>query len=115
MLTYEDMLAKLLALIGQTVMVTVVPAFDDAMQVAGMGGVLRRGSPPPEVLTAMSGHTGEILFFYVGEDEDWNRRWFAITQAQFERAFTYPSLTGGEMLVVMQRQVNISISPVLAE
>jgi len=112
MLTYEDVLEKLLGWIDQPVTVTVVPAFDGAMQVAGMGGVLRRASAPPEVLTAMTGHSGEILFFYVGDDGDWNRRWFAITQVQFERAFTHPSLTGGELLVVMQRLVNISISPV---
>ena len=113
MLTYEDMLAKLLGWIDQPVTVTVVPAFDGAMQVAGMGGVLRRASPPPEALKAMTGHGSEILFFYVGDDEDWNRRWFAITQAQFERALTSPSLTGGgDMLVVMQRMVNIAISPV---
>ena len=109
MLTYEEALTRLLAWIDQPVNVTVVPEFEGAMQIAGMLGTLRRGEPP-RGLTETTGHTGEVLFFYVGDDEDWNRSWFAITEAQFVRAFTYPSLMGGEMLVVSQRLVNIAIS-----
>jgi hypothetical protein len=69
-------LAKLLGWVNQPVSVTITPAFDGAMQVAGMAGLLQRGSAPPEMLTDAMGQAGEVLFFFVGEDQDWKRRWF---------------------------------------
>jgi len=110
MLTYEEVLTKLLSWIDRAVSVTIVPDFDGAMQVAGMGGVLRRGSAPPEWLTTAAGQSDEVLFFFVGDDEDWKRRWFVLARGNFVRAFTYPSLTGEEMLVVSQRLVNVAIT-----
>lgn len=111
-LPYEDALSQLLGWVGEDVQVTITPAFDGATQVAGMAGPLQRGAPPPG-LAEITGYSGEVLFFYVGEDEDWKRRWFALTREHFVRAFMYPSATGSsDMLVVQQRLVNFAIAPV---
>ena len=114
MLSYEDALARLLGWIDEPVSVTLTPDYEGAMQVAGMSGVLRRGTAPAAV-AQVTGHAGEVLFFFVGEDfvegePSWQRRYFVITRDQFVRAFTHPSAFGGEMLVISQRNVNISIS-----
>lgn len=111
MLSYEQALAKLLGWIDQRVSVTVMPAFDGAMQVAGMAGLLRRGSPLDEEVAEAAGQTDEVLFFFVGEDEDWERRWFVLTKAHFDRAFIYPGAISAEMLVISQQGVNIAVSP----
>lgn len=111
-LSYEDALSTLLGWVGALVNVTITPDFDGAMQVAGMGGLLQRGAPPPEILKEATGHQDEILFFYVGDDVDWQRRWFALTRAHFVSAFMYPTLTNGpDMLVLRQRLVNLAVAP----
>jgi hypothetical protein len=118
MLSYEESLAILLGWIERHVSVTIVPDYDGAMQVAMMSGVLRRGTAHSAV-EAVTGHPGEVLFFYVGEDyvdgePSWQRRSFALTRDQFVGAYmTSSAITGGgEMLVISHRLVNTSIWPV---
>lgn len=107
-LTWEQVLAQLLGWIGEPVAARIIPNGPGAKPTAGMSGPLQHGLElPAEVRQAMGvSPDDEVLFFHVGEGEDWNRGWFAVSRNQFHSAFIH----AGFLLCIRTHQIGIDIA-----
>jgi hypothetical protein len=101
-------LSQLVGWIGEPVVARIIPNVPGAKPIAGMSGPLRHGVElPSAVRQAMGVSPGdEVLFFHVGEGEDWNRSWFAVSRSQFHSAFMH----AGFLLCIRTCEVGIDIA-----